>query len=204
MAENSDITMIQLLNAVNNLTTMVNDLKNENETLKETKKIKEETKQNKENKLEILNKTNKNLNNNYLYIIENPLLNNEFIKKTNDLNDFYEVFKFYLNNVFNDYFKKNDITWIYHKDTNRLYVYDKYRNNWKQLGYQDLCKVIDVLRNKINFAFMTWITSQKCAHSEEFKNMYIKCCGKYFNDELTIKDYDKMKHYLYKYLKNMN
>ena len=96
MAENSDITMIQLLNAVNNLTTMVNDLKNENETLKETKKIKEETKQNKENKLEILNKTNKNLNNNYLYIIENPLLNNEFIKKKNDLNYFYEVLKFYL------------------------------------------------------------------------------------------------------------
>ena len=46
---------------------------------------------------------------------------------------------------------------------------------------------------------MTWITSQKCAHSEEFKNMYIKCCGKYFNDELTTKEYDKMKEVLYKY-----
>ena len=158
----------------------------------------------KENKLDILNKTNKNLNNNYLHIIQNSIINDQFIIKTNDLNKFYDVFKFYLNNVFIDYFKKNDKTWIYHENTNRLYVYDKSRNSWKQLGYPEFKSIINNLRNNINLAFMNWISKQKYNESEEFKSMYINGCEKYFNEELTTKDYDKMKHLLYKYLKNMN
>ena len=38
MEQNNDITMMQLLTAVNNLTNMVNDLKSENELLRENKK----------------------------------------------------------------------------------------------------------------------------------------------------------------------
>ena len=208
MEKNNDVTMTQLLNAVNNLTIMVNDLKNENELLKETRKLVNEDKKDnedkKENKLEFLNKKNINLNNNYLHIIQKPIVNDQFIIKTNDLNKFYDVFKFYLDNVFIDYFKKNDLTWVYHENTNRLYVYDKPRNGWKQLGYSDFKCIINSLRNNINLAFMNWVSKQQYIQSEEFKSMYIRCSEKYFSNELTIKDYDKMKHLLYKYLKNMN
>lgn len=204
MEENNEITMKQLLCAVNNLATIVNDLKNENELLKDNTKLVKENEAKKETKLEFLNKTNKNLNNNYLYVFENISINVEFIKKTNELNNFYEVFKFYLNNIFNDYFNKNDVTWIYHEDTSRLYVYDKSKNRWKQLGFNDLKLIINNLRNNINFAFINWANKQDINQNEQFKLMYIRCCERYYYDELTTKEYDNMKKLLYKYLKNMN
>ena len=46
------------------------------------KKIVKENEVKKESKLELLNKTNKNLNNNYLYVFENIAINVEFIKNT--------------------------------------------------------------------------------------------------------------------------
>ena len=50
---------------------------------------------------------------------------------------------------------------------------------------------------------MNWASKQQYIQSEVF-NVNIKCIEKYFGDELTIKELDKMKHLLYKYLKNMN
>ena len=204
MEENNEITMKQLLCAVNNLTIIVNDLKHENGLLKDNTKIVKENEEKKETKLVFLNRTNKNLNNNYLYVFENIIINDEFIKETNELNNFYEVFKFYLNNIFNDYFNKNDVTWIYHEDTSRLYVYDKSKNRWKQLGFNDLKLIINNLRNNINFAFINWANTQNINENEQFKLTYIRCCERYYYNELTTNEYNNMKHLLYKYLKNMN
>lgn len=204
MEENNEITMKQLLCAVNNLTIIVNDLKHENGLLKDNTKIVKENEEKKETKLVFLNRTNKNLNNNYLYVFENIIINDEFIKETNELNNFYEVFKFYLNNICSDYFNKNDITWIYHEDTSRLYVYDKSKNRWKQLGFNDLKLIINNLRNNINFAFINWANKQDINQNEQFKLMYIRCCERYYYNELTTNEYNNMKHLLYKYLKNMN